>query len=167
MRNRTMRHDVFHTGVFVFMHVLLRMSLAIAVTALLACSESETAPAAQSSSPRAQTAAEAPESASGAGGKATLQKTAAPDRAAVDSAALARRGRAVYSTNCIACHHPDPALDGGIGPAIAGSSFALIEARVMRNTYPEGYKPKRETRAMIALPYLAKDLAALAAYLAE
>ncbi len=32
--------------------------------------------------------------------------------------------------------------------------------------YPEGYKPKRETKAMIPLPYLEKDLPALAVYLA-
>lgn len=84
-----------------------------------------------------------------------------------DPAELATRGKAVYTANCIACHNTQPELDGAIGPAIAGASFELIEARVMRNEYPEGYTPKRDTKAMIALPYLEKDLAALVAYLAE
>lgn len=84
-----------------------------------------------------------------------------------DQKALSARGKAVYTANCIACHNVQPGNDGAIGPAIAGSSMNLIEARVMRNEYPEGYKPKRDTKAMIALPYLEKDLAALVAYLAE
>ena len=37
----------------------------------------------------------------------------------------------------------------------------------MRNQYPEGYTPKRDTRAMIALPYLANDLEAITAFLAK
>ena len=58
-------------------------------------------------------------------------------------------------------------MDGGIGPAVAGASLALLEARIMRNEYPEGYTPKRDTEAMIALPYLEKDLAAIVAFLAK
>ncbi|MCP4039628.1 MAG: cytochrome c [bacterium] len=80
--------------------------------------------------------------------------------------ALADRGKAVYNVNCIACHNPDPTLDGGIGPAVAGSSRELLEARIMRAEYPEGYAPKRPSQLMIALPFLEPDLAALASYLA-
>ena len=40
-------------------------------------------------------------------------------------------------------------------------------ARVLRAEYPEGYQPKRETELMQPMPYLAGDLPALAAYLAD
>ena len=72
----------------------------------------------------------------------------------------------MYVANCIACHNHDPALDGGIGPAVAGSSYELLEARIIRGEYPEGYTPKRDSQLMVPLPYLEPDLAALAAYLA-
>lgn len=74
-------------------------------------------------------------------------------------------GRGAYNANCIACHSVDPTTDGALGPAVAGSSLSLIEARVLRAEYPEGYKPKRDTRVMVALPHLKPRLAELAAYL--
>jgi mono/diheme cytochrome c family protein len=67
--------------------------------------------------------------------------------------------------NCIACHSQNPAMDGALGPAVAGSSYELIEARVMRAEYPPGYTPKRDSRVMIALPHLKDQIGALAAYL--
>lgn len=69
-------------------------------------------------------------------------------------------------SNCIACHSQVPAQDGALGPAVSGSSYELLEARVLRAEYPEGYTPKRESRVMIALPHLAQDIDALTAYLA-
>lgn len=84
-----------------------------------------------------------------------------------DEAALVARGKRVYMANCIACHSQDPAQAGGLGPAVLGSSRELLEARVLRAEYPEGYTPKRETRVMIALPHLENEIDALAAYLAE
>lgn len=80
---------------------------------------------------------------------------------------LVRRGRAVYLSNCIACHNPDPSQDGAIGPANAGASMALLEAKVIHNTYPPGYTPKRDSNAMIPLPHLEKDIPALHAYLSS
>lgn len=77
----------------------------------------------------------------------------------------ARRGRALYLTNCAACHNSDPSKDGTIGPAVKGASRELIEARVMRATYPPDYKPKRKTAAMPAQPYLASSIPDLAAFL--
>lgn len=79
----------------------------------------------------------------------------------------ARRGKAVYAANCTACHAADPNLDGAIGPAIAGSSRALVEARVLRAGYPPGYTPKRDSHAMVALPQLAGSIGDLTAYLDE
>ena len=80
---------------------------------------------------------------------------------------LAQQGERVYQNVCIACHNGDPTQDGAAGPAIAGSSRALIEARVLRGVYPPGYTPKRAGKAMPRFEYLANDIDALAAYLAE
>ena len=77
----------------------------------------------------------------------------------------AELGRRAYLANCIACHNQDPAKEGTLGPAIAGSSLALVEARVMRAEYPPGYKPKRDSNLMPAQPFLKNDVPALAAYL--
>lgn len=74
-------------------------------------------------------------------------------------------GRSVYNANCIACHGLDPTQDGALGPAVAGASLVLLEARVLRAEYPESYEPKRTTRVMIALPHLEPRLVELTAYL--
>jgi len=90
---------------------------------------------------------------------------ACPSRDSDPQAALVRRGKVVFETNCIACHSPDPRKDGPVGPANACASLELLEAKVLRNEYPPGYTPKRDTRAMAPLPYLEKEMPALAAYL--
>ena len=82
-----------------------------------------------------------------------------------DPAALAARGRSIYMSNCIACHNMNPAQDGALGPAVTGSSEALLYARVIDGSYPEGYEPKRTTAVMVALPHLKNEIPALAAYL--
>ena len=79
----------------------------------------------------------------------------------------ARRGKAVYDGVCIACHNPNPALDGTLGPANAGASRELLEARVVRGEYPAGYRPKRDSKAMPPMPHLADKIDDLTAYLAE
>jgi mono/diheme cytochrome c family protein len=80
-------------------------------------------------------------------------------------AALVKRGKVVFDTNCVACHSTDPRRDGPLGPANACASLELLSAKVLRNEYPAGYEPKRETRAMAPLPHLEPELPALAAYL--
>ena len=77
----------------------------------------------------------------------------------------AELGRRTYMGRCIQCHNPNPQLDGTLGPAIAGSSRELVEARVLRAEYPAGYTPKRTTQAMPAQPDLASQIEGLAAYL--
>jgi mono/diheme cytochrome c family protein len=77
----------------------------------------------------------------------------------------AEKGRAVYLANCAACHSTDPSRDGTLGPAIAGSSRELVEARVVHGTYPPGYTPKRPSAVMLKLPHLAPAVPDLAAYL--
>ncbi len=79
---------------------------------------------------------------------------------------LVSQGRQVYLSSCIACHNADPAKDGALGPAVAGASLELLEARVLRGEYPGGYVPKRDTAAMVAMPFLEKQIPAIAAYLA-
>src|SRR5688500_2470084 len=75
------------------------------------------------------------------------------------------RGRKAYIGTCIACHNIDPTVDGALGPAIKGSSRALIESKVMRNEYPAGYTPKRATKTMVPLPQMAPAIDDLAAFL--
>ena len=78
-----------------------------------------------------------------------------------------QRGRAAYLANCVACHSNDPSKDGSIGPAIAGSSKELLEARVLSTSYPPNYKPKRPTKVMPQFPFLKEEIPYLAAYLAK
>lgn len=110
---------------------------------------------------------------SGPSEPAAAPTAGAPDSTvapAVTSAAdpapdLASRGRAVYLANCTACHNSDPHRAGALGPEIAGSSLALVEARVLRAEYPPGYEPKRKSKAMVALPQLQAEIPAIVAFL--
>lgn len=78
---------------------------------------------------------------------------------------LVERGKAIYTSNCLACHNVDPSKDGNVGPALAGSSRELLEAKMLKSQYPAGYKPKRETAAMPAMAHLQNEIPALSAYL--
>lgn len=78
---------------------------------------------------------------------------------------LAKKGKGTYLANCIACHNPDPRIDGSIGPAVAGASLELLEARIMRREYPAGYTPKRKSDQMPDFPQLKDDIPGLHAYL--
>ena len=77
----------------------------------------------------------------------------------------AERGRQVYLAQCIACHNPDPALAGPLGPAVKGSSRELLEAKILKGTYPPGYTPKRATTVMPPQPPVAPEISNLAAFL--
>jgi mono/diheme cytochrome c family protein len=78
---------------------------------------------------------------------------------------LVSHGKAVYLSNCTACHNQDPNFQGSVGPEIITPSIELITARVLHQTYPLGYKPKRSSQLMPAMPYLEADILALHAYL--
>ncbi|HVK62100.1 MAG TPA: cytochrome c [Bdellovibrionales bacterium] len=95
--------------------------------------------------------------------KKTATESASPEQ--VSAEALVAKGKAAYQSNCIACHNPNPSIDGALGPAVAGSSRELLEARVLTASYPSGYTPKRTTVVMAALPHLKNDIDALTAYL--
>ncbi len=136
-----------------------RFFLLAAAAALLACSEGETALA-------DRRAAETTANDGGAADAPQGHETAAATQSGGETAqALAARGERLYRTHCIACHHLDPTRDGGLGPAVHGASLELLQAKVIRNEYPPGYNPKRDTQMMVPLPYLEADLPALAAYL--
>jgi len=77
----------------------------------------------------------------------------------------AERGRQVYLAQCTACHNTDPSQPGALGPPVKGASMELLEAKVVRGTYPPGYTPKRPTKVMAPMPQVAADLPALADYL--
>ena len=79
----------------------------------------------------------------------------------------AERGRIVYTSQCTACHAFDPSQPGPVGPEIKGASRELLEAKVVRGSYPPGYKPKRSTVIMPPQPQVAGDIPALAAYLGK
>jgi len=77
----------------------------------------------------------------------------------------AERGRQIYLSQCIACHNPDPAKAGPLGPPIKGSPRELLEAKVLQGSYPPGYAPKRPTTVMPPQPSLAGEIENLTAFL--
>jgi mono/diheme cytochrome c family protein len=81
------------------------------------------------------------------------------------TSALAQRGRQVYLAQCIACHAADPAQAGPLGPAVQGSSRQLLESKILKGTYPPGYRPKRPTAVMPVQPAVAAEIDALADFL--
>ncbi len=101
----------------------------------------------------------------GTGSEQNAAKNSPVKSAELTPIQLAERGKAIYLSNCISCHNVQPSKSGTVGPAIAGSSLELLEARILRAEYPAGYKPQRETAQMPALPQLKKEIPALHAYL--
>ena len=77
----------------------------------------------------------------------------------------ATRGKQVYLAECTACHNTDPAKAGPVGPAVKGSSRELLEARILRASYPPGYTPKRSSSLMPPQPKVAQKIPDLAAFL--
>ncbi len=78
---------------------------------------------------------------------------------------LAQAGKTSYLSNCIACHHSDPAQNGSVGPALKGTSYEVLYAKVMTRSYPKGYKAKRTTEMMPQMPHLETELKGIEAFL--
>jgi mono/diheme cytochrome c family protein len=77
----------------------------------------------------------------------------------------AARGRQLYLAQCTTCHAMDPAQAGPVGPPVKGASRELLDAKVVRGTYPPDYEPKRPSTVMPPRPDLAAGIGDLAAYL--
>ncbi len=75
------------------------------------------------------------------------------------------RGEKIYRNICVVCHNADPTRDGPLGPAIAGASRELLEAKLLRGEYPPGYTPKRSTQQMPRFEFLEPNLDDLVAFL--
>jgi mono/diheme cytochrome c family protein len=74
-------------------------------------------------------------------------------------------GRQVFLAQCSVCHGSDPAQRGPMGPPVRGAPRELLEARILRGSYPPGYTPKQNTAVMQPLPQAASNIPDLAAYL--
>ncbi len=96
--------------------------------------------------------------------KSNSPEASAPN-ATSSAEALLARGKKIYLQNCIACHNPNPKIDGPVGPAIAGSSQELIKERLIHGAYPKDYKAKRTTHLMPPLPGLEAEIPALNSFL--
>jgi mono/diheme cytochrome c family protein len=79
----------------------------------------------------------------------------------------AARGEKIYRNICVVCHNPNPNQPGPLGPAIAGSSRELLEARLLRGEYPAGYTPQRNTQQMPRFEFLEPNLDDIVAFLAS
>jgi len=78
---------------------------------------------------------------------------------------LYKSGKAIYNTDCIACHNANPRLPGAIGPDNYGSSLELVRLKVLKGEYPSGYKPKRTTKEMPEFESYGNDIEAIHFYL--
>ncbi len=77
------------------------------------------------------------------------------------------RGELIYRNICVVCHNADPNQDGILGPAIAQATRSVLEAKVLRGEYPEGYTPARDTRQMPPFEYLEPNIDDIEAFLAS
>ena len=75
------------------------------------------------------------------------------------------KGKEIYLRFCARCHGTNPAWGTFLAPALTGSSRDLLEASVLRASYPPGYKPKKPTKNMLAFPNLEPNIDDLFAFL--
>ncbi len=99
----------------------------------------------------------------GMGAMACENKNSSPSQDPASAAFV--KGRTIYQTQCMACHHADPHKAGSLGPDVFGSSKELLKARIMHAAYPDGYSPKRTTKIMAPLPHLENEIEALHTFL--
>ena len=82
--------------------------------------------------------------------------------------ALIQRGALLYKSNCIQCHNKDPNLKGPIGPEMVDAPLEVMTSKIMTGGYPtvlpQGYVPKRRSKAMKKIPKLQKDIPAIYAW---
>ena len=72
-------------------------------------------------------------------------------------------GEITFKANCAICHGATG--EGRFGPDIRGSDLELLNLKVTKGQYPDGYKPKRNTKAMPRFPHLYPKLPDVREYL--
>ena len=81
---------------------------------------------------------------------------------------LIEKGKRLYLSNCIQCHNRDPNIKGSLGPEIVDAPYVVMYSKVMTGVYPEklpeGFVPKRKSKAMRKIPKLEKDIPAIYAW---
>lgn len=72
------------------------------------------------------------------------------------------KGRRLFMANCLQCHSRDPNMRGSIGPEMVDAPLEVMTSKIMTGKYPEklpeGFVPKRKTRAMRPIPKLKNDI---------
>lgn len=78
------------------------------------------------------------------------------------------KGKRLYMANCLQCHNRDPNIKGSIGPEVVDAPLEIMTSKIMTGKYPEvlpdGFVPKRKTKAMRAIPKLKDDIPAIWAW---
>ena len=75
------------------------------------------------------------------------------------------RGEKMFRRTCIACHHANLKKDVANGPPLTGTTYELLEMKLLSGKYPKGYTPKRNTQVMPLYPLTADRIRALYAYI--
>ncbi len=84
--------------------------------------------------------------------------TACSDTVIVD------KSEAIYKNNCMQCHNANPNKAGSIGPDLVSTPKEAFIMKVVEGKYPEGYTPKRKTKAMPVFKKYKNDVEALYNY---
>lgn len=78
------------------------------------------------------------------------------------------KGKRLFMANCLQCHNRDPNVRGSIGPEVVDAPLEVMTSKIMTGKYPdklpEGFTPKRKTRAMRPIPKLKNDIPDIWAY---
>jgi mono/diheme cytochrome c family protein len=78
------------------------------------------------------------------------------------------KGKRIWLSACIQCHHRDPNLKGPVGPEVTDSPLEVMTSKIMTGKYPDplpqGFVPKRTSRAMRPLPKYKDDIFAIWSY---
>lgn len=78
------------------------------------------------------------------------------------------KGKRLFMANCLQCHNRDPNVRGSIGPEVVDAPLEVMTSKIMTGKYPDklpdGFVPKRKTRAMRPIPKLKNDIPDIWAY---
>ena len=76
-----------------------------------------------------------------------------------------QEGKRIYIMTCTKCHNTNPNKAGIIGPDLYSTPLEVFESKVIKGTYPNGYKPKRKTRVMPKFKNLTNKIDAIYNYI--